>query len=234
MVPEQHWMRRNTLPDSSECRIIRSLRRKNIALRIADDGVVEILAPAGVPEKILLEIPTREKLLIARMRQRLEAIRPPVLSLDEGALFALYGKFYPLHLSRRLKLFDGARFIVPDGSFEEKHEALCFLYRELAGSHLLKRAAALEAFTGLKAGNWRISSADTRWGSCSCRKVIALSWKLVQCPPELIDYVIIHELAHLKELNHSPAFWQIVAVFCPDFRRKRAELKRFSRKLMPL
>ena len=98
MVPEQRWMRRSTLPDSSECRIIRSSRRKNIALRIADDGVVEILAPAGVPDKILQEITAREKQLIARMRQCFEAIQPPVLSLDEGVLFALYGKFYPLHL----------------------------------------------------------------------------------------------------------------------------------------
>ena len=231
MVPEQLWMRRNTLPDSAEYRIIRSGRRKSIALRIASDGVLEILAPAGVPETFLTGIPEREKLLISRMRRRFDALKPPPLSLEEGALFALSGKFYPLHLSSRLRLFDGGRFIIPRGNDTEKLNSLIGLYRELAGHYLLKRAKQLAESTGLEAESWRITSADTRWGSCNSRKAIALSWKLVQCPPDLIDYVIIHELAHLKELNHSPAFWQIVAAFCPDFRQKRAELKRFARRL---
>jgi len=74
----------------------------------------------------------------------------------------------------------------------------------------------------------RLSSARTRWGSCSLHSGIRLNWRLIHFPPQIIDYVIVHELAHLREMNHSPRFWAIVAHYCPDFRAARAQLKQLS------
>ena len=221
------------MAEASSCdfRIIRNIKRKRIALRIAPDGVLEILAPAAAPDEFLRAIPAKEPGLIARLRSRTQALARPQMVLEENARFALLGKFYPLHLSSRLKMFDGERLIIPRGDENSMREHLISLYRELAEKSLIKRAKFLEEVTGLHAENYRVTSAETRWGSCNCRKTIALSWKLIQCPADTIDYVIIHELAHLKELNHSVRFWKLVENFCPQYRTLRRKLNSFARAL---
>jgi predicted metal-dependent hydrolase len=70
-----------------------------------------------------------------------------------------------------------------------------------------------------------LSSARTRWGSCSRLSGIRLNWRLIHLPLELVDYVVAHELAHLEEMNHSPRFWAVVASLYPDWKTARAELK---------
>jgi predicted metal-dependent hydrolase len=70
-----------------------------------------------------------------------------------------------------------------------------------------------------------LSAARTRWGSCSSRSGIRLNWRLIHLPPHLGDYVAIHELAHLREMNHSPRFWALVASLYPGWKTARAELK---------
>ncbi|CAB1367407.1 M48 family metallopeptidase [Denitratisoma oestradiolicum] len=71
-----------------------------------------------------------------------------------------------------------------------------------------------------------LSSARARWGSCSLLTGIRLNWRLIHLPLDLVDYVAVHELAHLREMNHSPRFWAEVARGCPEWRERRAELKR--------
>ena len=73
-----------------------------------------------------------------------------------------------------------------------------------------------------------LSSAQTRWGSCSAASGIRLSWRLVHSPLHLIDYVVVHELAHLVEMNHSRRFWRVVKRHCPNFRDAREELKQLA------
>lgn len=71
----------------------------------------------------------------------------------------------------------------------------------------------------------RVSSAKTRWGSCSWQRTISLNWRLLFYDPKFLDYVLCHELAHLKEMNHSARFWRQVEAYCPNFREVRGELK---------
>jgi hypothetical protein len=81
---------------------------------------------------------------------------------------------------------------------------------------------------GLAFKNIRISSARTRWGSCSHQNTISINWRLSLLPPELLEYVVIHELAHIKEKNHSSKFWDLVEQYCPDWKQKRLELKKYG------
>ncbi|MBS1140285.1 MAG: hypothetical protein H6R13_1738 [Proteobacteria bacterium] len=77
----------------------------------------------------------------------------------------------------------------------------------------------------------RLSSARTRWGSCNHRGDISLNWRLVLMPLNVVDYVVCHELAHLKEMNHSPRFWSVVEQLCPDWKARRLELRRLARQI---
>lgn len=74
----------------------------------------------------------------------------------------------------------------------------------------------------------KLSSARTQWGSCTSRGIVRLNWQLVKMPLHLIDYVVVHELAHLLEMNHSAAFWKVVEAACPDYAKCRAELRRYG------
>lgn len=81
---------------------------------------------------------------------------------------------------------------------------------------------------GLSYSKLRISSARTRWGSCSSNKTISLNWRLALVPPELRNYVAVHELAHLKHMNHSARFWDLVSEFDPQYKKHRKELQNYS------
>lgn len=74
----------------------------------------------------------------------------------------------------------------------------------------------------------RIGNQRSRWGSCSARGTLSFNWRLVKLPAKLFDYVIVHELCHLKHLNHSPAFWQLVARHIPDYRQRRQQLRKLA------
>lgn len=79
--------------------------------------------------------------------------------------------------------------------------------------------------TNLHPKRMTLRSQRTRWGSCSIGGHISLNWRLVMAPPEVLSYVVIHELAHLAEHNHGPGFWSLVERFCPDFRSHKKWLK---------
>jgi len=70
-----------------------------------------------------------------------------------------------------------------------------------------------------------VAYARSRWDSCTARGSVRLNWQLIRMPLRLIDYVVVHELAHLAEMNHSPAFWRVVATACPDYMKRRCELR---------
>jgi predicted metal-dependent hydrolase len=101
---------------------------------------------------------------------------------------------------------------------------------EVFGQRLPIYAAAL----GVEFRAYALSSAATRWGSCSSEGKIRLNWRLIHFPVHIIDYVVAHELAHLREMNHSPRFWNTVESIFPDFREARHTLKHHPPELLPL
>lgn len=81
--------------------------------------------------------------------------------------------------------------------------------------------------------SWALSSATTRWGSCTSARRIRLNWRLIHFSHALIDYVVAHEVAHLSEMNHSPAFWKVVHTLLPDYESARQQLRRYRPGVMP-
>ncbi len=106
-----------------------------------------------------------------------------------------------------------------------KHPDLEKRYRELARVKLKERAEYFSRKMGVSYERISIRAAKTRWGSCSGKGNLNFHWKLILMPPQVLDYVVVHELAHRKEMNHSPAFWAEVERILPDYREQRKWLK---------
>lgn len=93
---------------------------------------------------------------------------------------------------------------------------------------LARRSAEM----GLAFGKVRVGDQRSRWGSCSSRGTVSLNWRLGMVPPEVLDYLVVHELAHLKEMNHSPRFWALVERHCPDYRTHEKWIRQHGGKVM--
>jgi predicted metal-dependent hydrolase len=101
--------------------------------------------------------------------------------------------------------------------------------RKLASSELPARARELASEHGFVFSKVTVRNQRTRWGSCSVRGSISLNWRLVQTPESVRDYIILHELAHLRQMNHSTRFWREVARICPEYQTAELWLKRNSK-----
>ena len=88
-----------------------------------------------------------------------------------------------------------------------------------------KRAAYYAYLLGVSYDRIRIAGQKTRWGSCSSNKTLSFNWKLMLAPPKVLDYVVVHEICHLREMNHSPRFWALVESLMPDYKQQRKWLK---------
>ena len=107
----------------------------------------------------------------------------------------------------------------------EQNPALEAQYRKEARRRITERAAYFAEKMGVDYGRIAIKAAKTRWGSCSARGNLNFHWKLILMPPAILDYVVVHELAHRIEMNHSPRFWTQVERILPDYRERRRWLK---------
>jgi predicted metal-dependent hydrolase len=108
----------------------------------------------------------------------------------------------------------------------EKH-----LYN-VARRELPSRAAELAAQHGLEVARWSVRSQRSRWGACSPRRVISLNWRLIQMPPSVADYIILHELAHLRQPNHSRRFWREVNSICAWWQEAERWLRRHGKDIL--
>lgn len=130
---------------------------------------------------------------------------------------------------------DSGRIILPVSGRSRAGAALSLQkhLKELARAEINALAAALSQKMGTAFTRITIRDQRTRWGACSARKSLSFNWRLVMAPPEVTEYVVIHELAHLIEMNHSMRFWKIVEKHCPDYKKRRLWLKKNGHLLRP-
>ncbi|MGZ5545682.1 MAG: M48 family metallopeptidase [Limisphaerales bacterium] len=104
--------------------------------------------------------------------------------------------------------------------------------RQLAEAELTRRVLALAAQTHSEISRITVRNQRTRWGSCSRRRAISLNWRLIQTPAFVVDYIILHELMHLRQMNHSQRFWDEVEKVCPTWREAEKWLRHHGREIM--
>lgn len=218
-----------------------SKRAKRVLVKFRADSGLEVVYPSRrrqpAPEAVLrgnadwiLRTMSRLTQASGRHRRRYQS----------GEVFHYRGEACKLDLAL---LSNGARSNVQlagetlvlacprSAQLQERRAAVVDWYRSQAKAYLPQRTRQLAGEHGFQFGQLRIKHQKTRWGSCSAQGNLNLNLRLMMAPDGAIDYVILHELCHLRELNHSAAFWRLVAERCPDYQRWRAWLKENGRML---
>ncbi|MDO4563349.1 MAG: SprT family zinc-dependent metalloprotease [Clostridia bacterium] len=205
--------------------VIKRSDRKTLAIYITKHGTVEVRCGKRVPESVIREFVKAKEDWINKHLSRIfsQELSTPAVG---GKAFYL-GAEYPVLEDERKSHFDGAAFYVQKGE-NVLTELECF-YREQAKETIEQLVRARETEMGLFANRVAITSAKTRWGSCSGKKNLNFPWRIMMLPRHLTEYIVVHELAHLKEMNHSKRFWSVVEQYEPDYRDKKTELKRYEK-----
>lgn len=212
---------------------VRMRRARRYILRVRPGGVLRVTIPRGGSRAEAATFVAKHAAWIARQRARLAAASSPARWAD-GTPVQLRGETVALavvvHEGRCTVRFGDRIIPVPEDATDFRPHVEADL-RRLARLELTPRLHELAANHGLTVTAVSIRNQRSRWGSCSRDGRIALNYRLVQMPPPVRDYVLLHELMHLKQQNHSRRFWRLVASVCPGFREAERWLKSEGRAL---
>ena len=211
--------------------------RRTVGMHITHEGLM-VRAPNRISqeqiEKLLL---TKINWIVSKLRLQQENHVAP-MQWQDGATLWLLGSELTLSIrydpkSRAVEHQPGFLHVALPTPEDEEAIARKVLqwYRKQALTDFSRRLELLAAKLGVETPKLYLSSAATRWGSCNSKSQIRLNWKLIQAPPHIINYVAAHELAHLKEMNHSAKFWAVVESIFPEYKKAEQELKQLATRL---
>ncbi|WP_170291933.1 M48 family metallopeptidase [Heliobacterium mobile] len=236
MPVRELFIHQNKVPVTVE----KSKRLRSVSMRISPQGLL-VRGPTSLTEEEIQQFIREKERWISRhwTRFSLEGQRR-AKAIEEKRLF-FYGKPYRLVLSleekpiplRERVHFSGNQLVLHIEQSKEKdwqkelREWFLFQAKVVIG----KRLAEIAQHLRCQYGTVTIRDQKTRWGSCSSRKNLSFNWRLVAMPPKVLDYVIIHELCHLKEMNHSSKFWSAVGQIIPDYMVHRQWLKEHGKEM---
>jgi predicted metal-dependent hydrolase len=229
---------RKRVTNSDEIRAGVVLRRHPTArrylLRLDPEGQVVVTMPLRGSPKEALDLVAKHREWIERQQARRKAQpayaadwRPGTEILFRGEVVAL-----AVEQARGLPMARVASesFKIADLGMNLRRPVEQWL-RRLALAELPPRVKELAERHGVEVGRVSVRNQASRWGSCSATGTISLNWRLIQVPPPVRDYIILHELMHRREMNHSARFWRLVQAVCPDYRASEAWLKAHSRRV---
>lgn len=213
---------------------VRNPRARRYVLRLGHDGVVRVTVPRGGSQAEARNVAHQHQVWIERQvkKRREEAGRDH--SWRHGTEILLRGELTRIAVedgdSIRLVRVGELAFAT-EVAIADLRPAIERQLWKIARHELPDRTRELATAHGLKVSAVSVRNQRSRWGSCSRGATISLNWRLVQMPPAVRDYIILHELAHLQVMNHSPKYWRLVAKLCPDYRAAEAWLKANGKQL---
>ncbi len=212
----------------------RSGHRRSIGLRIDDRGLT-VNAPLRASERWLHRVLQDKADWVVRQLDNWQARKAPPINWAEGARIPFRGEEFLLTLTPKVRgakaILQGEALHVPVGLDAEGvhiEKAVIQWYRDEALRVFRECVEYFAPTLQVSPQEIKLTAARTQWGSCTVGGVVRLNWQLVKMPLHLIDYVVVHELAHLREMNHSAAFWSVVESACPEYKACRAELRRYG------
>ncbi len=212
----------------------RSSKRRSIGLRIDHRGLT-VSMPLRASEKWLNTVLQEKAQWVVEKLDGWQERAPVETKWADGEPLDYLGEQLTLRVeislfSAPVQLRKNELWVfVKNGSAPNKIEqAVTYWYQQEALPLFKQRVAHLAPLLKVSPRTVQLSNAKTQWGCCTARGTVHLNLQLIKLPLHLIDYVVVHELAHLREMNHSAAFWQEVESVCPDYLLRRAELKAIS------
>jgi predicted metal-dependent hydrolase len=198
-------------------------------LEVTRDASLIVRVPKRASIKLIKEIVNKNQFWIRKKqdiaRKKCQQIAPKEFVDGEGFLY--FGDVYKLIItdSRNPALkFDNA-FYLSREHLGNARELFIDWYKERAYKIIAERVNWYSSASGLKYNKIKITNAQKRWGSCSIKNNLNFSWRLIMAPLRVIDYLVVHELAHVEEKNHSKRFWNKVKVMLPNYVQQRKWLK---------
>ena len=220
-----------------------SARARNVRLCVTVRKGLEVVVPRGYDTRNVPRVLEHAKRWIQAALRRVEsqrralAVTPPwelplqVALRADGTVWQVEGRKTG---ARRVSVREQAGRLLASGPIEDEascRDALTRWLMNQSRNSLIPRLRDISLRTGLKYERALVRRQTTRWASCSARRTISLNAKLLFLPPDLVDYVLVHELCHLEELNHSRRFWALVHRHHPDFRKHNGQLRELWRSI---
>ncbi len=209
----------------------RSGKRRSIGLRIDDRGLT-VSVPLRASESWLHSVLQDKARWVVEKLDGWQSRMPEAIRWQDGETLDYLGELLVLRVVQSLFAAPPARrsnellvFVAHDSDTKKIERTVSRWYQSEALQFFEQRAAIYAPLLNVAPSAIKLSEAKTQWGSCTARGSVRLNVQLIKLPPRLIDYVVVHELAHLREMNHSAAFWRVVEDVCPDYRCLRGELK---------
>lgn len=214
----------------------RTRRRRSIALLIDERGL-RVAAPLRAPQRAIDDLLREHAAWVIRKVHDWQQKRPLPRQWRAGEQLMVFGE--PVTLApcagiTRPQLDANRLLFNPDLEPAAIETGMRDWLKQQALPWFIKRCADYSAQLDLPPSPVRLSNARTRWGSCHASGRISLHWRLVQVPRAWIDYVAAHEVAHRRQMNHSPAFWRTVGTLVPDYAARRAALRREAHRYLLL
>lgn len=210
-----------------EYTVIKS-NRKSLSIIIERDKSVVVRAPQSLSDdRIKEEVRKRKALIQSKIDSDQKAGTPTPKEFVDGEQFLFMGKYYGLqiNISEAETIEFKEAFILNTSNSEVAKNLLFEWYQQQAKEVLVPRIKYFAEHLGVKRRRININSAKYTWGSCTPAGTLNFNWRIVKAPPEVMDYIVVHELAHLREHNHSAEFWNIVAVQLPQYEDSKQWLK---------
>ena len=221
--------------------IVYSKKRKRAAILVRPDLGIEFRAPQGLSADIIRGMVERKAQWIVKKLEFFEANRLPDQSkqYSEGESYLYLGKEYPLKIvftdsiNKPLAILKDSelRVEIPGNTSEDQisflvKETIWSFYSERAREEIEKLLRIYSKKLGVVTPVFKVKHQKRRWGSCSADNVLRINFQLIMAPPDQLEYVVVHELCHVKEKNHSERFWKLVRELMPDYQEHRNNLKK--------
>ena len=211
--------------------IVRSSRRRKLTITIEWDRSVVVHAPEGISEEKIGQMVVSKRQWIYEKVGHPQKYRdlphPPGKELVSGESALYLGRQYRIEMTHTglAEVHFTHRFFIPELDIEKQSEALRNWYVRKAKEKIIPKVKIHARNLGVSIAGIKIVDNRYRWGSCTMKNNVNFNWRLIKAPMFVIDYVIVHELAHLIEANHTPRFWNIVSAQTPTVEKAKAWLK---------
>ena len=214
-------------------KIIRS-KRRTIALVINKDATLEVRAPLNVSFDLIEEFVTKKRSWIEKKKDLVNKNRAHTLPKEfvDGERFMYEGNTYKLQLTDGEDVYLSEVLHFPKKLLPQAKQYLTYWYKNRALKKVIERANYYTNITKLQYKNIKITNAKNSWGSCSSKGSLNINWRLIMATPNVLDYIIVHELIHLVERNHSKLFWNKVRLIIPNYKEQKEWLKKNGGALM--